>query len=154
MLFLIFAFSVITMSLAASLVRYFQYGSGGSYPPGGSYGSRIRLLLAASVITLAFTIYLGIGVIAAMANPAFGIMIHLILYFISFVLVLSGAAALTNLTVGYNCAQVTWSRCNIVKGLVANSWILTILLFVMLWWIFFVGLKRNRGIMGGLGGDD
>jgi hypothetical protein len=56
---------------------------------------------------------------------AFGILTHLIPLIIAFILFIIGAGSLTALTNGTDCgsAEGGFDRCNIVKGLVAISWI-------------------------------
>jgi hypothetical protein len=56
---------------------------------------------------------------------AFGILTHLVPLIIAFILFIIGAGSLTALTSSTDCgaAGQTFDRCNIVKGLVAISWI-------------------------------
>lgn len=72
---------------------------------------------------------------------------HLIFYAIAFFLYLCGAASLTALTNSIDCGNVTWSRCNVVKGgLVSTGWIGTIFTFIMLLIAIFLGIKARSGV--------
>ena len=55
----------------------------------------------------------------------FGVLSHLVLLLVGFILFMIGAASLTALTRGIDCGKASgaFNRCNIVKGLVIISWI-------------------------------
>jgi hypothetical protein len=56
---------------------------------------------------------------------AFGLLAHIIAVAIAFILFIIGASSLTALTRPIDCGRAgdSFSRCNIVKGLVIISWI-------------------------------
>ncbi|KAK4058710.1 hypothetical protein OIO90_000154 [Microbotryomycetes sp. JL221] len=132
---------IVALAISGSLVGH--YNSVGY--PNVSYRDRIRILLVASIWTVAIALYLLIGVTVAASHVAFGIMAHLVGLAIGFILYLIGVAALTALTRNTTCGDVDWSRCNIVKGLVAISWIETIWLFIGLIFVFALGVKARSG---------
>ena len=70
-------------------------------------------------------VLLTVGFHVAGRHRVFGILTHLVLLLIGFILYIIGAASLTALTNGIDCGRSgdTFSRCNIVKGLVIISWI-------------------------------
>jgi len=134
--------SIITLAIAASLVKhYHDVGY-----PSHSYRDRIRLLLAAGIWGTLFGLYLLIGVLVNSAHVMFGIASHLFSLVIGFFLLLIGSASLTALTDKTDCGTVAWSRCHIVKGLVAIGWIDTIWVTIALLAVFGLGIKaRNSG---------
>ncbi|KAM0792530.1 hypothetical protein ACM66B_005199 [Microbotryomycetes sp. NB124-2] len=138
---LILLAGIVALAISGSLVGH--YNSVGY--PNVSYRDRIRILLVASIWTVATALYLLIGVTVAASHVAFGIMAHIVSLAISFILYLIGVASLTALTNGTNCGSVDWSRCNIVKGLVVISWIETIFVFVALIFVFALGVKARSG---------
>lgn len=59
---------------------------------------------------------------------------------------LIGAASMTALTNSASCDHLNIARCNIVKGLVAISWIDTIFIFIALLAVFGLGIKARSGV--------
>lgn len=98
---------------------------GGCARPGGETGGtslrqatgHSRVLLT-SVVLLPGFFFLG-------HHLVFGILTHLIGVAIAFILFIIGASSLTALTRPIDCGRAgdSFSRCNIVKGLVIISWI-------------------------------
>ncbi|KAK1922501.1 hypothetical protein DB88DRAFT_495313 [Papiliotrema laurentii] len=138
--------SIVALAISASLVSH--YNSEG-YPPvhTNAYRDRIRILLVASVWTTAVTIFLIVGFLTLGRHRAFGILTHLITMAIAFILFLIGVSSLTALTDKVDCGKSgqTFSRCNIVKGLVVISWIDTIFIFITLIFIGVLGFIAHRG---------
>ncbi|KAL8293006.1 hypothetical protein RQP46_000700 [Phenoliferia psychrophenolica] len=60
-------------------------------------------------------------------------------------LLIIGASSLTALTDKHSCKAVNFDRCNIVKGLVAITWIDTIFTLVALLAVFGLGVKSRSG---------
>ncbi|POY74385.1 hypothetical protein BMF94_2579 [Rhodotorula taiwanensis] len=140
---LTFLTSVVVMAIAASLEhRWKNVGF-----PNNSYRDRERLLLVAGIWGIIVSLYSLIGVLVRPTSRAFGVLVHLIFYAIAFFLYLCGAASLTALTNSIDCGNVTWSRCNVVKGgLVSTGWIGTIFTFIMLLIAIFLGVKARSGV--------
>ncbi|GAA6011659.1 hypothetical protein JCM11491_004724 [Sporobolomyces phaffii] len=132
--------SIVSLAISASLESHWRKTSF----PNISYRDRERILLAASVWTVIVSIYALVGAIAFPGSAAFGIVFVLVAFAISFILYLIGASSLTALTDKINCGNVTWSRCNVTKGLVAISWIETIFVFIILLYTIFLGIKASR----------
>ncbi|ORY55322.1 hypothetical protein BCR35DRAFT_310087 [Leucosporidium creatinivorum] len=133
--------SIVTLAMSASLVAH--YNSVGY--PNVSYRDRIRIILAASIWTTLIAIFFLVGVVVKPASVLFGIFSHLVSLGIAFILLLIGASSLTALTDKQSCGSADFDRCNIVKGLVAVTWIDTIFVFVALIAIFALGIKARSG---------
>jgi hypothetical protein len=144
--------SIVALAISASLVSH--YNNEG-YPPvhTGAYRDRIRICLVAAVWSTAATskwaiplsaltrrrgcagnaksrivliaVLLIVGFQVAGRHRLFGVLSHLVLLAIGFILFIIGAASLTALTRPIDCGRAgdTFARCNIVKGLVIISWI-------------------------------
>ncbi|GAA5862944.1 hypothetical protein JCM3774_006695 [Rhodotorula dairenensis] len=140
---LTFLTSVVVMAIAASLEsRWKSVGF-----PSNSYRDRERLLLVAGIWGIIVSLYSLVGALVRPTSRAFGILVHIVAFAIAFFLYLCGAASLTSLTSGIDCADVTWSRCNVVKGgLVSTGWIGTIFTFLMLLLAIFLGIKARSGV--------
>ncbi|KAG0666671.1 hypothetical protein C6P46_004337 [Rhodotorula mucilaginosa] len=135
--------SVVVMAIAASLESH--WSSVGF--PSNSYRDRERLLLVAGIWGIIVSAYSLVGALLKPGHKAFGIFYHLIAYSIAFILYLCGVASLTALTNSIDCGDVTWSRCNVVKGgLVSTGWIGTIFTFIMLVIATFYGIKARSGV--------
>jgi len=138
--------SIVALAISGSLVGH--YNNDG-YPEfhHGAYTARIRILLVASVWTVAFSIVLIIGFQMLGNHRAFGILAHLVPITIGWILFLIGSASLTALTNAIRCGQGEgdYDRCNIVKGLVIISWIDTIFLTLVIAFVLTLGLIAHRG---------
>ncbi|BGP54084.1 hypothetical protein JCM8202_003084 [Rhodotorula sphaerocarpa] len=141
-----FLTSVVVMAIAASLEAH--WSSVGF--PSNSYRDRERLLLVAGIWGTIVSLYSLIGTLVRPSSRAFGVLIHLVVFAIAFILYLCGSASLTALTNSIDCGYVTWSRCNIVKGgLVSTGWIGTIFTFIMMLIAIFLGVKAPSGVAKG-----
>ncbi|KAI5476247.1 hypothetical protein MNV49_007947 [Pseudohyphozyma bogoriensis] len=132
---------IISLAISASLVKHYN----DTAYPSTSIRDRVRLLLVASIWTVLFGLYLLIGVLVNSGHILFGICSHLFTLTVSFLLFLIGAAALTSSVDKHSCDVLNFSRCNIVKGLVAISWIETIFVFIALLAVFGLGIKSRSG---------
>ncbi|WVO15474.1 hypothetical protein L204_103132 [Cryptococcus depauperatus] len=143
---LVFLASVAALGVSSAIVKH--YNSRG-YPPVNNHGyrDRIRILLVASVWTTASAIILMIGFLAAGENNAvFGLLTHIILVTIAFLLFLIGVSSLTALTDKISCSKSGqgFEWCNVVKGLVAISWIDTIFIFITLVFLIVLACMARR----------
>ncbi|ODN95860.1 hypothetical protein L198_04479 [Cryptococcus wingfieldii CBS 7118] len=131
--------SLISLVISAVLVGYYNKHGYPSHHT-HAYRDRIRILLVASVWTMAWALILIIGFAAMGTSAVFGLITHLVPIAISFLLFLIGVSALTGLTDKISCSKSseTFSRCKYVKGLVVISWIDTIFIFAAL--IFLITL--------------
>nr|ODO03783.1 hypothetical protein L204_00122 [Cryptococcus depauperatus CBS 7855] len=156
---LVFLASVAALGVSSAIVKH--YNSRG-YPPVNNHGyrDRIRILLVASVWTTASakgigdtmanvwsSVILMIGFLAAGENNAvFGLLTHIILVTIAFLLFLIGVSSLTALTDKISCSKSGqgFEWCNVVKGLVAISWIDTIFIFITLVFLIVLACMARR----------
>ncbi|GAA6001191.1 hypothetical protein JCM10207_007452 [Rhodosporidiobolus poonsookiae] len=137
-----FILSVVTLGLSASLEAHWAKNGF----PNGSYRDRERILLAASIWGFLISIYSLVGTFFFPDRLAFGIFFHLIAFGIAFILYMIGSASLVALTDKIDCSDVDWSRCGHVKALVGFGWTETIIVFVLLMLVLFLGIKARSGV--------
>ncbi|TNY19876.1 hypothetical protein DMC30DRAFT_285075 [Rhodotorula diobovata] len=138
-----FLTSIVVLAIAASLESHW---SDVGFPSNAAR-DRERLLLVAGIFGVIVSLYSLIGTFIKPGSVAFGIMFHLVAFAIAFFLYLCGSSSLTAYVDNRNCGipSETFSRCNITKGLVAVGWIGTIWVFLILVFVFIIGLKARSG---------
>ncbi|KAL1405998.1 hypothetical protein Q8F55_007681 [Vanrija albida] len=141
---LLFIIGIVSVGVSGFLVG--EYNKNG-YPKihTAAFRDRLRITLTASVWTVVWTLFLGIGFQVAGHKPLFGILTHLVPIAIAFILFIIGAGSLTGLLEKIDCGKVgdDVARCTLNKSAMGVAWAETIVLFVTLVFIIAIAFKAR-----------
>jgi len=135
--------SIIELAITSAQVKL--YNDNGY--PDTSIRDRTRLLLVASIWSVAFYLYLTFAFLLASGRVISGVLVHLIGTTIAFLLFIIGSAALQARMTG-ECGKSGFYRCNVERGVQIVAWIDTVFIFIS--WVFVVALAFKARGNGGV----